>query len=99
MIGNEIPAGGGAPDVADDGKIIKAHYDPTRKSFWVPNSRGGWIEVNEQGLKKLLRRQGLRNKVDHGELLSPLDQKIAQILTEQDVAYAGPLAGHQSGIV
>lgn len=86
------------PDPADDGKIIEAHYDSGRKSYWIKNSRGGWIEVAEQGLRKLLRAQGLRNKAQEGEKLSQVDEKLVEIITTQDVAYAGALAGHGSGI-
>jgi hypothetical protein len=86
------------PDVANDGKIVQAHYDGVRKSYWTTNSRGGWIEVTEQSLRRLLRGQGYRSKLVDGELLSQLDQKLNEIQTEQDVAYAGPLAGHRSGL-
>ena len=61
MIGATEPVKAAAiPDVCDDGKIIQAFYDAGRKCYWVENSRGGWIEFNEQSLKRLLRANGLR---------------------------------------
>jgi hypothetical protein len=86
------------PNPGNDGKIIQAYYDAARKCYWVPNSRGNWIEVSEQGLRKMLRADGLRNKAQDGENLSQVDDKFVEIMTTQDVAYAGPLAGHRAGI-
>jgi len=78
---------------------LQAHYDGVRKAFWTTNNRGGWIEVNEQSLRRLLRAQGLRGgKLLNGEQLTPLEQKLNEIQTEHDVAYAGPLAGYRSGL-
>jgi hypothetical protein len=87
------------PDVADNGKIIQAFYDPARKCYWVENSRGGWIEINEANLRRRLRGFGLRVKAQEGERLSQVDQKLIEIQNEQDIVYAGPLAGHQSGLL
>jgi hypothetical protein len=78
---------------------LQAHYDGVRKAFWTTNDRGGWIEVNEQSLRRLLRAQGLRSgKPLNGERLTPLEQKLNEIQTQHDVAYAGPLAGYRSGL-
>ena len=61
MIGVAEPVEADAiPDVTNEGKIVQAHYDVVRKSFWTINSRGGWIEVNEQSLRRLLRGQGFK---------------------------------------
>src|SRR5882762_5262476 len=98
MIGATEPVEAAAiPDVCEDGKIIQAFYDAGRKCYWVENSRGGWIEFNEQSLKRLLRAKGLRAKKRDEERVSPLDAKITEIQLTYDVAYAGPLAGHQCG--
>jgi hypothetical protein len=78
---------------------LPAYYDGVRKAFWTTNSRGDWIEVNEQSLRRLLREQGFRGgKLRDGEAITPLDAKLNQIQREQDVAYAGPLAGYRSGV-
>ena len=59
MIGIEQAVEPGAiPDVSDGGKVMQAFYDAARKCYWVENSRGGWIEFNEQSLKRLLRAEG-----------------------------------------
>ena len=100
MIGvQEAVATAAIPDPGNDGKVLKAFYDAGKKCFWVENSRGGWIEFNEQSLKRLLRIEGHRSKRLEGEPVSPLDAKITEIQLTHDVAYAGPLAGHQSGVI
>jgi len=82
------------------GECPPAHYDAERKTFWTQNDRGGWIDVNEQILRRLLHAAGIRggrpNKDDKG--LTPLDHKLNDIVTRQDVGYAGPLAGYRSGL-
>lgn len=83
----------------DEPKIIQAHYDAGRKGYWTTNSRGGWIEINEQSLRRLLKQQGFRATRADGERLSEIDQKLNEIQVELDVAYAGPLAGHRSGLL
>jgi len=87
------------PDVSDAGKIIEAYYDPARKCYWIPNSREGWVEINETSLRRHLRGYGLRNKAMEGERLSQVEQKLNEIQYEQDVVYAGPLAGYRSGLI
>jgi hypothetical protein len=87
------------PDVSDAGKIIEAYYDPARKSYWMRNSREGWIEINETSLRRHLRGYGLKNRAKEGERLSQVEQKLNEIQYEQDVAYAGPLAGYRSGLM
>jgi hypothetical protein len=82
----------------DKPKVIQAHYDVGRKCYWTTNSRGNWIEINEQSLRRLLKKQGFRATRLEGEQLSEVDQKLNEIQLEQDVAYAGPLAGHRSGV-
>jgi hypothetical protein len=79
--------------------VFKAFYDAGRKCYWVENARGGWIEVNEASLSKRLRRAGLRLKAAEGEYLSEVHAKLIEIQDHYDLAYAGPLAGHQSGLV
>jgi len=78
---------------------IRAHYDSGRKAYWTTNSRGGWIEINEQSLRRLLKKHGFRAKCAKRKPLSQVDQKLNEIQFEQDVAYAGPLAGHRSGVI
>jgi hypothetical protein len=75
---------------------LEVYYDPGRKCYWLPNNRGEMIEINETSLLKHLRKAGFGGDKEDG--LSPLDQRIIQIQRERDVAYAGPLGGHRTGL-
>ena len=39
-----------------------AYYEPSRKNYWIQNSRQGWIEVNETALRRLLSVRRLFTK-------------------------------------
>jgi hypothetical protein len=54
-------------------KVIQAHYDVGRKCYWTQNSRGGWIEINEQSLRRLLKKQGFNAIPAQGQRLSEVD--------------------------
>ena len=77
----------------------EVYYDVGKKSYWIANSRNGWIEVTETALRRHLKGFGYSVKVPEGALLSPLDERLVQIQTHFDVAFAGPLAGHFKGIM
>jgi len=75
-----------------------AYYDSYRKTYWIQNARGGWIEVNETGLRRHLKARGY--SCERGPaFVSPLDGTINEIQVEKDVAYAGALAGYKQGIL
>ena len=40
-----------------------AYYEPSRKNYWIQNSRQGWIEVNETALRRLFKVQRLSTKM------------------------------------
>ncbi len=85
------------PDVDHPVEECEAYYDGGRKSFWIKNTRGGWTSVTEGSMKRQLQMRGYSNKRQEGNLLSLADDKLAKIQIENDVAYAGPLAGYSSG--
>ena len=76
----------------------EAYYDVARKDFWIQNTRGDWIAVNESSLRRQLRSCGFAAKAREGEALSDLDHCLNKIQLSFDVAYAGPLAGYQKGV-
>jgi len=60
---------------------------------------GGTWEGFSQGDTRLhFRMMGLRDIVARGEAVSPVDAAIHRIQETQVVQYAGPLAGHKSGL-
>src|SRR5262245_52784296 len=75
------------------------YYDVGRKDYWILNARNEWITVSESGLRRQLRGCGYAAKAREGERLSEVDQCINLIQLKFGVAYAGPLAGYQKGLV
>ena len=89
----EAPTGAGTEATG----VPTIYYDPPSQKYWIQNDRRGWITVNEEGIKRQLRRF-LRPKAAKDEVLSPLDIHLNELQTKFDVAYAGPLAGTNAGI-
>ena len=72
-------------------------YDHTQKFYWTLNSRGGWITVDEGSVRRMLKAAGYSVKSD-GETPSEIDKLFVRIQRENDIAYAGALAGYRVGI-
>jgi hypothetical protein len=74
-------------------------YDPwtSGKCYFVRNSRGSFIPVTDGALKRMLKEQGFAADVGKSEIVSELDRYLNEVQTNQDVDYAGPLAGYQTG--
>lgn len=87
------------PDVGGNGAPVAACYEVGKQCYWVPDSRGDWIKVNESSIKRQLKTQGFSAKVAEGEYASLLDKKLVDIQLKQNVAYAGALAGYFKGLV
>jgi hypothetical protein len=79
-------------------RSFPAYYDTGRKFYWIENDRSGWIEINETSLRRHLKAAGISPNCPDGEIMSPLDKRLIELQTKSDVAYAGPLAGHQMGV-
>ena len=74
---------------------LDAYYYPHSKSYMIPRSGGGWVDVNHTGLTLALKERGLRDKT--GDPLSPIDIFTHELHTQYAVDYAGPLAGYRYG--
>lgn len=77
-------------------KPLDAFYDPARKCYWIPNTRGEMIEITETSLQRHLANAGYSCDPEDGGT-SPLTDELIRIQRERDVLYAGPLAGHGAG--
>jgi len=73
-------------------------YSGKSKDYFIENDRHLWITVNEGSVKRHLKQQGFISELVKGEALSPLDACLTAIQLQQDVHYAAPLAGYDSGI-
>ena len=74
------------------------YYDHTRSCCWSKNSQGGWIQKNEASIKRELRAAGYSSRQGQAELVTQLDQILIRIQNENDVAFAGSLAGYSKGV-
>ena len=78
---------------------IEAYFDCETKSFLMKNNRGEWIPATEQQLKRELRKLGYRNRVQSGENISQVEQKLSEIHFDRDVSFSGPVAGYKVGLI
>jgi len=77
---------------------ISAVYDTHRLVYWIQDARSEWIRVNESAVNRLLKSKGLTARVSKGHDISALEKELIRIQTNQNVKYAGPLAGYRTGI-
>lgn len=74
------------------------YYDSSNRVFLIPNARGGWVQVNDTATSRELRRLDFSPRRSEFSYTSPVEDILSRIQKEQDVAYAGPLAGYSAGI-
>lgn len=77
---------------------LEAYYDQMRKEYLVQDHGGGWVSVNETGLKRIMRQLGFDNRPRRGEVLSDVEHKLVEIQTRFNVLFAGPVAGFMAGL-
>lgn len=82
----------------DAQKKTEAYYDQARKEYLAHDSSGGWVAVNESGLKRILRQLGNDAKPRIGDHLSEVEQRLLEIQLGRNVHYAGPVAGYTAGL-
>lgn len=73
------------------------YYDSERSCFWYEDSHGKWDKMNEKSLKRMLMIQGYAGKAGKGEAVSQADEEIYRIQMNNNIQYAGPLAGYREG--
>lgn len=82
--------------VAAAAPLPELYYQPSSRLYWRRDAHGRWFENDKDSAKKFVIQQGRSGKtVESG--LSPADECLLRIQEEQNVAYAGPLAGRLAG--
>ena len=74
-----------------------SYYESGRKEYLLKNLGGRWLSYNETQFKRRLRDQGLSPKVAEGANLSAVETELLRIQDEDDIHFAGLLAGHREG--
>jgi hypothetical protein len=67
-------------------------------NYYIDNGQGGWNAVNETNAGRFLKELGISDRKDT-ELTSPLDRTFTALQKRHKVDYAGPLAGHRTGLI
>ena len=86
--------------IPDNLPAPEVFYDPWSgaKSYFVKNSRGSYIPVNEGNRKSFLQEKGISAECAKNEPLSPVQRFLNETRLKNDVEYAGPLAGFCTGV-
>lgn len=87
-----------APPRTKKSKEPVAFFDSSRGTFWTKNSRGDWIQFSEASLKRLLKYKHFSEFTDRDGLAAVLDKELLTMQHEQDVSYAGAIAGYGIGL-
>ena len=69
-------------------RVLDAYYYAHKKSYLIPRSGGGWVDVNQRGLTLALKERGLLSTAGAGELLTPIENFITELHTQYAVDYA-----------
>lgn len=73
-------------------------YFRTGGKYWRYNlTSEKWVEIAKPILESALKKEGFSDYAD-GSPLSPLDHEVLRITMDNQVIYAGPLAGYEMGI-
>jgi hypothetical protein len=81
-----------------DPSAPEAYYDSVRGCFWIRDNRDGWVQLNETGVKRFFRAQGISTSIGKNKHVSPLDAMVLDVQTTRNVTYAGPLSGYKVGV-
>ena len=76
----------------------EVYYDSNRGNYWDRDAKADWFQLNEASLKRHLKAASYCPKPLPGKLISELEEVLNRLQKEQNVAYAGPLAGYSKGI-
>lgn len=96
--GGQPAAGGPTPKPRKRGNAPIAYYDSNRNCYWTKNARGEWIQFTEASLRRRLKHEVFAKVDDKEALARKLDQAMMALQLDEDVAYAGKLAGYRSGL-
>lgn len=73
------------------------HHAPTQK-FFMQDNRDKYLPLNADATKRQLKLLGLNGTKAQGDLMSQVEQCMAECVVKNSCEYAGPLAGHTAGL-
>ena len=76
-----------------------AYYDKNSGGYWYQDAKGAWVRFPQNDFIRFLKDCGYSSKVADGQTQSGVDRALMKIQMEQNVDYAGPLAGYSQGLI
>jgi hypothetical protein len=83
-------------ETGEAAELPEIYFDPPDK-YWTRGRNGVWFRRGTADIKRLMKSQGITSAQGRG-YLSELDQMLVDIQEENNIRYAGPLAGFAEGI-
>jgi hypothetical protein len=80
-------------------KLPDVHFDASKGGYWLRLPDGRYITLGKSDLNLHLRAAGVEGIEQKGGELSALERFYLLCQQERYVDYAGPLAGHQVGVL
>jgi energy-coupling factor transporter ATP-binding protein EcfA2 len=80
------------------GIVTTTYFDHNRGGYWHQNNRGNWIQLTEASVKRFLRYETFAEVTHPEESKAMIDRQLMKLQTENDVDYAGSLAGYKIGL-
>lgn len=74
------------------------YYDAPKNKFYALNSRDELTQYPGTHVRLTLMQAGFSTNLVPGEIMSPVEQALLRIRVENDVTWAGGLAGHAPGV-
>ena len=87
--------GADAPPAAD---VPEVYYDYAAGCYWIENDKGGFVSVNQDSLRRILRAAGISDKPPKDGSLSILARLVVRFQKANYIDYAGMLAGYPVGL-
>ncbi len=83
------------PELEED-SLPEIYFDPPDK-YWTRDRKGKWFKRGSGDIKLLLKDKGVIDAKGR-EYLSPLEKILLNTQEENNIQYAGPLAGYAEGL-
>ncbi len=87
------------PGSANDQSQPPVVYDGGQAKWWMTDYRGEYVYSSEGGVRRFLRQSGFSSDTPAGQLDSPMNGELLRLQRAAPVEYAGPVAGHSSGVI
>lgn len=78
---------------------LEAYYEAPKKHYWLRDSHGVWIQVSGDAVIKRLDALGYNSRPAKGKKYSEADHELERIRMEDNICYAGAVAGNMAGVV